>query len=142
MLGTFCGCSKRENQTSTTPSPATNTVAILDPELKRNLEERVQVARTLLAIEQKKLESGRSTPEEVSHSLSRVIEAQLALAGSPQEEITLREQQVAFAKQAEEQMKKKIEVGAASPMDALLAQYERLTAECDLLKAKRRLNPK
>ena len=66
--------------------------------------------------------------------MSRVIEAQLALASAPQEEIPLREQQVALAKQAEEQMKKKIKVGTAAPLDELLTRYERLTAECDLFK--------
>jgi hypothetical protein len=137
----LCGCSKPENKGNTASSP-TNGVASLDPELKRLVEERLQVARSALEAEQKKLQFGKSTPEEVFRLRSLVIEAQLALTGAPQEEIPLREQQVALAAQMEQEVRKKVEVGAAAPSDELLPRYWRLTAECDLLKAKRRLNPK
>ena len=136
----LCGCSKPENRNNTASSP-TNGVSSLDPELKRLLEERVKVARSMLEAEQNKLQVGKSTSGEVFRLQSLVIEAQLALTRTPQVEIPLREQQVALATQMEQEVRKRMEVGAAAPSDELSVRYCRLTAECDLLKAKRRLNP-
>jgi len=69
-----------------------------------------------------------------------VIDAQLALNPAPRDEIRLREEQFALAKQIEEEVRKKIEIGAAAPGDELLPRYRRLTAECDLLRVKHQVN--
>jgi len=137
----LCGCSKPEDK-SKTASTATNVVASLDPELTRLLEERLQVARSMLEAEEKKLQINRSTTEEVFRVLTVLVKAQSALAVTPQEQIPLLERQVTLAKQLEQEVRKKIQVGAAAPSDELPVRYRRLTAECDLVKAKNRLNAK
>ncbi len=114
----------------------------MDPELKALLQERLKVAKSMLEVEQKKLETAHSSREEVFRQLSLVVKAQTALTTKAQDEVPLREQQLGLAREIEQEVRKKIEVGAAPPSDELQARFRRLTAECDLLKAKRRLNTK
>ena len=142
-LCVFCGCSKSVPSASTTVQPVSvGTFSDEDPELVALQRERVELAQAFLDAEMKKLETGKSSSFLVREKRRRLLKAKLALASTVQEKVILREQMLEIAEKNEAHTNKRVEVGAAAPLDAKASAYERHKAQYKLQKAKRDLGQK
>jgi hypothetical protein len=108
-----------------------------DVEIRRLLQERCVAAEQAFDAEKKKLDSGKSTTFQVIRLARALTDARLELTETGEQVIAALEEQLKRAKALEEQGEEKVRVGVLARLDELQSRAERLTAEIELLKAKR-----
>jgi multidrug resistance efflux pump len=113
------------------------TTKSLADETQALLNARFESATKALRTERTKLDNGKSTFEAVYQAARRVRDAEVELSTTPDGQITALTKHVALMRQFEQDAAKRIEVGALAPGDAEALRYWRLTAEIELLRAKR-----
>jgi beta-lactamase regulating signal transducer with metallopeptidase domain/multidrug resistance efflux pump len=113
------------------------TTKSLADETQALLNARFESATKALRTERTKLDNGKSTFEAVYQAARRVRDAEVELSATPDGQITALTKHVALMRQFEQDAAKRIEVGALAPGDAEALRYWRLTAEIELLRAKR-----
>ena len=111
--------------------------AAADEELKQLLSERFDSATKALQIERMKLDSGRSTHEMMYQAARRALEAELELKNTPAARVAALNRHVTLMRQFEREAAKKVEIGVLPVGDAESPRYWRLTAEVELVRAKR-----
>ena len=106
-------------------------------ELRQLLKERYDIAANLLAMEEKKLDGGRSTVTNVHEAARRVRDCALELMDAPAEQLAALTNYLAVTQRLEDSVNNAAEKGMASLADKELARYFRLDAEIALLRIKR-----
>lgn len=111
-----------------------------DDELTKLLKARYNEAVAELNEHYRSVVEGRHTPDVMLDAGKRVVEAGLELIQQPSERIALLEKYVELTKIAEEVAKAQVEVRRLrSPIMLHRARYDRLDAEIQLLRTKRKL---
>jgi hypothetical protein len=108
-----------------------------DDELQRLLTARLDSATKALRIERDKLASGRTTFQVVCQAAQCLLAAQLDLSATAEERVAALTNQVALMRQLEQEAAKRLEAGILPVGDDEVVRYWRLTAEVELLRAKR-----
>ena len=124
-------CSTAKLTAGTTWTPET------DPQIRRLLKERYDVAVNAYEWERKKAAAGKSTTEQIFHFAQMVVDAEVELAETPEQVIAARESRLKIAKQWEAETESRVQIGSLSPGDKNMARYWRLTAEIELARTKR-----
>ena len=108
--------------------------------LRKLLKERYNAALAAATVRFMEFLAGRSTLNEgLYRAARRLLDAEMDLSDKPADRIKVREKFLALAKDLEEIERGRHQAGRTSPAEYETARYFRLTAEVDLLKAKRRL---
>jgi hypothetical protein len=118
--------------TQSAKQPAPPTVG----ELHQLLKARYAAAVSLLEIEEKRLEQGKSSLMKVWEAARRVGDSARELTGEPAEQLKALTTYLAVTCRLEEETNKAVALGAAPPSDKELARYLRLDAEIALLRAR------
>lgn len=105
-------------------------------DLRQLLKARYDIAASLLEIEEKRLNEGKSTLLNVYESARRVRDSATELTGAPAEQLAALTKYLAITRRVEDSMNRVVAKGAAPPSDRELARYLRLDAEIALLRAK------
>jgi hypothetical protein len=108
-----------------------------DEELQQLLTERFESATKALQIERLKLDSGKSSHEMMYQAARRLLEAELELDATPAGRVAALNKHVTLMRQFEREAAKKVEIGVLPVGDAETPRYWRLTAEVELVRAKR-----
>jgi hypothetical protein len=109
----------------------------LTEETQALLNARFDSATKALRAERIKLDNGKSTFEAVNQAAQRVRDAEVELSTTPDGQITALTKHVALMREFEQDAAKRIEAGALAVGDDETPRYWRLTAEVELLRAKR-----
>jgi hypothetical protein len=105
-------------------------------ELHQLLKARYAAATTLLEVEEKRLEQGKSSLMKVCEAARRVADSAKELTGDPAEQLNALSKYLAATRRLEEETDKAVKMGAAPPSDKELARYLRLDAEITLLRTR------
>ena len=105
-------------------------------ELRQLLTARYNIAASLLEIEEKRLNEGRSTLRSVYEAGRRVRDSAMELTGEPAERLAALTKYLAITHRLEDSMNRVVEKGVAPSSDRELARYLRLDAEIALLRVK------
>ncbi len=120
--------------------PATGATAMRsapDDELQRLLTARLDSATKALRFARAKLDLGQSSFETVYQAAQRVLTAELDLSATAEERVAVLTKHVALMRQFEQDAVTRIKVGVLPRGDDETARCCRLTAEVELLRAKR-----
>ena len=108
-----------------------------DPEIRRLLKEGYNAAAMAYQAEKKKLESGKSRLETVISISKQLTEAESELAETPEQVMAAWENELNRCKELVSENERRIQVGALAPLDQYAASIARLSAEIEILRAKR-----
>jgi len=81
------------------------------------------------------------TWNQIQDAAKKLLIAELELSEKPADQIAAYEKNLVLARESEEVAKQFLEGGQGTPLDVANARYYRLTAEIELLKAKRKAMP-
>jgi outer membrane protein TolC len=112
------------------------------PDLKKLLQDRVEVARKGLKTSQAQVAAGQASMTLVVDWSRRLLRAELALADKKADRVAARERYLEILKEAERMAKARHDAGRASPVEYLEATYERQSAEIALAREKARKDEK
>ena len=112
-----------------------------DEELQRLLTARLDSATKSLQSARVKLNKGAGTLEAVYQAAQRVLDAELELSTKADDRVTVLIKHVALMRDFEQDTAKKIERGMLAVGDDETPRCWRLTAEVELLRAKRAATP-
>jgi hypothetical protein len=113
-----------------------------DDELRKLQKERYNAALKELQLRGEVIAAGKDTPlDGIYDSAGRLLDAELDLAETPAERVAVRQKQVGLSKEVEATTKHFYEAGNSkvAPADVEKARYARLTAEINLLRARKDL---
>ena len=116
---------------------ATATKQAPDDELQRLLSTRFDCATKAFRFERAKLDNGKSSFEMVCQAAQRVLAAELELSTTAEQRVAALARHVALMRQFEQEAAKRVEVGVLPVGDDEAPRCWRLTAEVELLRAKR-----
>jgi len=110
-----------------------------DDELKKLLKARYNTAVRLLRAAYDRVESGRDTPESLFQPFRLVHDAGIELYDKLADQIAMRELYLEIAKEVEKFTETRFQDQRISVMELESVRYQRLTAEIELIRAKKKL---
>jgi hypothetical protein len=105
-------------------------------ELQRLLHERLVVAGLAYEAAARQYAQGLGSLQDMMRETRRLLVAELATKTTPQGRIAVLEKAVAVARENEKLIREMVDAGGAAQILLQDAQYERLTAQINLLRAK------
>jgi hypothetical protein len=109
-----------------------------DDDLRKLLIARYNAAVAEAAGRIQEFQTGHCNLEAMAGVARRLVDSGLELRDKAADQVTLREQFLELAKEIEKIVQVRFEAGRISPADLELAHYERLDAEIQVLKARRK----
>jgi hypothetical protein len=113
-----------------------------DDELRKLQKERYTAALKELQLRNELVTAGKDTLiDGIYDAAGRLLDAELDIAQTPAERVAVRQKQVGLSKEVEATTKRFADAGSpkVSPADVEKAHYARLTAEINLLRARKDL---
>jgi hypothetical protein len=107
-----------------------------DEELKGLLKARYDTAFKVLEAEKRRMETGKSPVQTVFDAGRCLLEAELELSATPKDRLAARQKHLDLTKALEDHVKVQFERGSLSGAELEWAQYWRLNAQVELLRAK------
>jgi hypothetical protein len=109
-----------------------------DDELRKLLIARYNAAVAEMAARFKEFQAGHCSLESMADAARHIVNSGLELSDKPAEQLELREKFLELEKEIEKIAQARFEAGRIPPADLERARYERLDAEVQVLKAKRK----